>query len=266
MADSMQAALWQPMITLDPHHAKRFLAESRLEKMLNEEHIENVEDLTVSWGEGIVRWNLLLVAFTLVISTVGLLPYIFIIHDHQHAPTMLPFFGNGFGFPILRVVGSALCVNVAQFLVQIRILVLLKTRLLFVTIDRLAKQADINLKDEIDPKIVRKKGEQCKFDMWNSDMASEKCIWALEKWLAASQTVASTQKGNDIPAAINDIYYVPISTALRIVSQLHSALVKSNALYQPGGRHTFNRRRIYRLLLPHPEFIGLNWSSTVAHT
>ncbi len=105
-----------PMITLDPHHAKRFLAESRLEKMLNEEHIENVEDLTVSWGEGIVRWNLLLVAFTLVISTVGLLPYIFIIHDHQHAPTMLPFFGNGFGFPILRVVGSALCVNVAQFL------------------------------------------------------------------------------------------------------------------------------------------------------
>ncbi len=46
-----------PMIALDPHHPKRFLAESRLEKMLSDEHIENAEDLKVTWGKGIAWWN-----------------------------------------------------------------------------------------------------------------------------------------------------------------------------------------------------------------
>ncbi|KJA23814.1 hypothetical protein HYPSUDRAFT_39295 [Hypholoma sublateritium FD-334 SS-4] len=194
-----------PMIALDPHHPKRFLAESRLETMLTDEHIENVEDLTVSWGKGIAWWNFLLVVFTLVIATAGLLPYILIIHDSQHTTIRL-LFPIGFGFPILRVVGSALCVNVAQFLIQIRILVLLKTRLLFITINRVAKEAGIDLEFEINSKVQRKKGKERR-SMWNSELASEKCIWALEKWLAAeSQSIADPEKDINIPAAIYEIY------------------------------------------------------------
>ncbi|KAF5321009.1 hypothetical protein D9619_000537 [Psilocybe cf. subviscida] len=171
-----------PMIALDPKHPKRFLVETRLEAMLTEEHIENVEDLTVSWGKGILWWNFLLIAFTLVIASTGLVPYIRIINpDHVSLKALFPL---GFGFPILRVVGSGLCVNVAQFLIQIRVLVLLKTRLLFITIDRLAMEAGIDLESEINTNMGRKRSKSA----WNSELASEKCIWALRRCLAKSDT------------------------------------------------------------------------------
>lgn len=70
-----------PMIALDPRHPKRFLAESRLEAMLDDEHIENVEDLTVSLGQGVFWWNITLVSFSSVIATAGLLPY----NDPHHS-------------------------------------------------------------------------------------------------------------------------------------------------------------------------------------
>ncbi|KAF5322135.1 hypothetical protein D9619_000526 [Psilocybe cf. subviscida] len=172
------AGVVAPMIALDPKYPRQFLAETRLEAMLAEQHIENVEDLTVSWGKGILGWNFLLIASTLVISSAGIVPYIRIIFDSQHASSKaLPLFPLGFGFPFLRVVGSALCVIFAQFLIQIRVLVLLKTRLLFIAIDRKAKEARIDLELTIND---RKRAKS----LWNSEVTSEKCIWALRMWLA----------------------------------------------------------------------------------
>ncbi|KJA23828.1 hypothetical protein HYPSUDRAFT_39336 [Hypholoma sublateritium FD-334 SS-4] len=183
------AGVVAPMIALDPRHPKRFLAESRLEAMLDDEHIENVEDLTVSLGhgQGVLRWNVMLVSFSLVIATAGLLPYILIIHNSQHSRPMDPdrfsIFPSGWGFPVARVLGSAFCVIAAQFLMQIRISVLLKMRLLFVTIDRLAKKAGIDLESIIQTGSELNSAHEQK-QYWNVDVASETCIWTLQKWLA----------------------------------------------------------------------------------
>ncbi|KJA18116.1 hypothetical protein HYPSUDRAFT_205614 [Hypholoma sublateritium FD-334 SS-4] len=209
-----------PMIALDPRYPKRFLAESRLETMLTDEHIEKVEDLTVSWAKGTAWWNFLPVVLALFVSVAGILPYVSIIHGSRHN-TIRSLFPFGFGFPVLRVVGSILCMNVAQFLIQIRIMVLLKTRLLFVAIDRLAREADIDLEFELNPKTRRKNGKARK-SMWSSELASEKCIWTLEKWLAAeTQTVAAPKKANDIPTVINNIY---ISQRKRQLDALHKTI------------------------------------------
>lgn len=176
-----------PMIALDPRHPKRFLAESRLEAMLDDEHIENVEDLTVSLGQGVFWWNITLVSFSSVIATAGLLPYILIIRNSQHSrpagSDKLDLFPSGWGFPVVRILGSALCVIAAQVLMQIRILVLLKTRLLFITIDRLAKEANIDLELAIHTRTERNCAHEEK-QYWSADVASEKCIWALQRWLA----------------------------------------------------------------------------------
>ncbi|KAF5321580.1 hypothetical protein D9619_000363 [Psilocybe cf. subviscida] len=170
-----------PMIALDPGHPKRFVAETRLEAMLADEHIDNVADLTVSLGKDVVRWNFKLVFSTLFISLAGLLPYIKIIVDLRDANPKL-FFPLGFGFPILRVFGSAICVIVAQFLIQIRIIILLKTRLLFMGINRLAKEAKVeDLASVITTDLHRERAEEG----WDSELAAEKSVWALQKWLAA---------------------------------------------------------------------------------
>ncbi|KAF5322130.1 hypothetical protein D9619_000523 [Psilocybe cf. subviscida] len=185
-----------PLISLDPKHPKRFLVETRLEAMLKEEHIDNVEDLTVSWGKGIFWWNFLLIACTLVISSPGLVPYIHLVLDSDNYVKEL--FPLGFGFPILRIVGSGVCVNLAQFLIQIRILVLLKTRLLFITVDRLVKEAGVDLELEINAKLGRKKAKSA----WNPELASEKCIWALRTCLAVNSDAESVP---NLPT-IKDIY------------------------------------------------------------
>ncbi|KAF8999391.1 hypothetical protein BDQ17DRAFT_1328281 [Cyathus striatus] len=36
---------------------ERFAAESQLEKLLEDEHIENLEDLNVVWNEDTIKWN-----------------------------------------------------------------------------------------------------------------------------------------------------------------------------------------------------------------
>ncbi len=194
-----------PMITLDPAHPRRFLAESRLEAMLADEHIENVEDLTITSGEGITWWNFLLVLFTAVIASAGLLPYIAILRNSPHLWGKF-LFSSGWGFPVCRVAGSAICVNTAQFLIEIRILVLLKTRLLFLTIDRLAKEEKINLDTQLKDKTEKNQAEE-NADVWSADLASEKCIWALERWLQPSNVATDPEKVNgEIQEKIREIF------------------------------------------------------------
>ncbi|KAH9487358.1 hypothetical protein JR316_0001432 [Psilocybe cubensis] len=160
-----------PMIGLDPLHQNRFLAESRLEVMLRDENIENVEDLTVSWDKGNPLWNLKLILFTFLGAPLGLTPYLYIILRSGNT-TGDPLFLAGWGFPIIRIVGSCLCVIVVQILIQIRILVIIRMRLLFISMDRIIKEENINL--EAKPYNLS----------WNSHTTSETCLWALERWLA----------------------------------------------------------------------------------
>ncbi|KAH9487357.1 hypothetical protein JR316_0001431 [Psilocybe cubensis] len=149
-----------PLIALDPEHPNRFLVESKLEKMLADENIDNVGNLTVSWDEGNLMWNLKLVLFTLLSAPLGLAPYLFFILKPRDLETSTdPFLLAGWGFPIIRILGS------------IRVLVIIRMRLLFMSVDRIAKDMNINL--------------ESKFHnlSWSSHLTSETCIWGLQDWL-----------------------------------------------------------------------------------
>jgi len=224
-----------PMIAVDPRHPQRFLAESRLEEMLAEEHIENVENLEVSWDAEIFWWNAKLVLSTAMFAGLGLLPYVAIIRRSRH-PSGIPALPSGWGFPIIRVMGSAVCVNVAQFIIQKRIMVILKTRLLFITLDRLAKKGKEDEEDEFRPpggssiahdqmdwkhrssstvastqaerdihkclaKFVYAEGNR---QRWSSDWTSETCIWELRGWLADNVEPAQVEAGTEL-ANLHDI-------------------------------------------------------------
>ncbi|KAF5320943.1 hypothetical protein D9619_000530 [Psilocybe cf. subviscida] len=183
------------MIALDPKHPERFLAETRLQAMLLEESFDNVQDLTLPWNKEMLRWNFLLIAFTLVTCSVGLVPYIGIVHD-PHMSLKAPF-PIGFGFPLLRVLGSGICVTFTQFLIQIRVLDLLKARLLFINIDQAAVAAGVDLEREVryDMRLLRNA-------TWNSEQASEECIWALCAYLKAGPD----QENMRIRPIIRNIY------------------------------------------------------------
>jgi len=181
-----------PMIAFDRKHPRRFLAESQLETMLAAEHIQKAENLTVSWKPGIFWWNFNLSLFSVAFASFGLLPYIALIRESNH-PNGIPFLFTGWGFPVLRVLGSVLCVIVSQLLIQMRILVILKTRLLFMTIDQ----------HSLNPSITRVFSEfkEKKKPQWNANIPSETCIWELEKWLFDSGlSSAGTSDLNPGPA------------------------------------------------------------------
>ncbi len=238
-----------PMIALDPAHPQRFLAETRLEAMLAGEHIENVEDLTVSSGKGITWWNFLLVVFTAVIASVGLLPYIVIIRNSPHSWGKF-LFSSGWGFPVCRVAGSAICVNTAQFLIEIRILILLKTRLLFLTVDRLAKEAKINL-DAILKEKTQRNLEEENTEVWSGDLASEKCIWVLEKWLQSPKVADDPEKVNDkLKEKLNEIFKSEHKRQLESMNKVIPSMVDRLPLVWPRGWHNSLRRRVHRLFLP----------------
>jgi len=168
-----------PMIGFDRKHPGRFLAESQLETMLAEEHIPNSESLTVSWQAGLFWWNVKLIMFSVALGAFGLLPYIALIRESDH-PSGIPLIPTGWGFPIMRMLGSAACVIVLQLLIQMRILVILKTRLLFMTIDRFSLDMDTPVSSCLS--AFKEKNKH----LWNADLPSETCIWELERWLFAS--------------------------------------------------------------------------------
>ncbi|KAF5321584.1 hypothetical protein D9619_000360 [Psilocybe cf. subviscida] len=200
-----------PIIAIDRGHPKRFVAETRLEAMLADEHIDNVADLTVSLGKDVVRWNFKLVFSTLFISLAGLSPYIKIIVNLDDANPK-HFFPLGFGFPILRVFGSAVCVIVVQFLIQIRVITLLKTRLLFICINRLGKEAKIK---DLAPVITA--GQETN-DTWASELPAEMCVWALQKWLATNPDAEERenhQKLLDIYSSQYEQHLGPMNTRIR---------------------------------------------------
>lgn len=172
--------------------SKVFPVEPTLEPMLAEEGVDNiVENLTVSFGEDFVKWNIKVVFSTLFVSLAGLLPYVIVIRDlgdasHKH------FFPLGFGFPILRVFGSAICVIAAQLLIQLRIVVILKTKLFFIIVNRLAKSHDI----EDLASVIRNglKPEANPNEVWSPELPAERSVWNLLKWLASHDSDAEAAR------------------------------------------------------------------------
>ncbi|KAF4584640.1 hypothetical protein EYR40_004629 [Pleurotus pulmonarius] len=114
------------------------VAEKQLTEMLEKLHITDVEKLSVE--ESRRSWNLWLLCCSLPVAVASTMPYIYFIrHDHtdQKYARWL--------YPLMRSIGGCLTATVVQFIIQTRLLEIIKNRLVFLRLDAIVKQ------DNIDP-------------------------------------------------------------------------------------------------------------------
>ncbi len=211
-----------PLIAMD---GTRYTAETRLLEILKEKHIEDPEHLSVEWKSK--EWNVMLVVCTMVAAVFSVLPYISLIlprfrHSVVHSSWI---------FPLLRTVGSSLAVVCCQFLIQSRIVSLMKNRIIFMIMDRM-------LVDDIKSKNKKKNGiksenkekndpdpeedndldtHEQKNDLdldvhsqnafrWDENLPSEECLWDLEQYLRPQPSNTQSSDGPDegnLPASLS---------------------------------------------------------------
>lgn len=153
-----------PMIALDKNNKNRFLAETKLMTMLEAKHIDNPENLSVDWD--IRSWNISLFFTSCIAPVVGMAPYAYLLLANRANHNVL----RSWIFPIFRVVGSFLCVILAQWALQIRILTILKRRVIFMSLDKIIREADAE-------ETVRK------FVKWDAQHRAAECLWSLKQHL-----------------------------------------------------------------------------------
>ena len=160
-----------PLIAMDGD-GKRYKAETRLIQILEEKHIDNPENLSIEWKSR--EWNIKLVVFTIVAGVISGTPYIALLLQNSrpsvvHTPWI---------FPLLRAVGSCLAAVCCQFLIQARVISLMKNRIVFMAMNRILID-DLTLKHN-NPKLDL--GHQEHF-RWDVDLPAEQCLWSLERFL-----------------------------------------------------------------------------------
>lgn len=192
-----------PLIAFDPDHQNRYLAESQLEKMLQDEHIGSAEDLTVEANAQTIHWNFQMILFTVLCSTLGIVPYLHIIITQAqiHTHSLI----SGLTYPLIRIFGSCLTGLVVQLLLQIRILLIVKKRLIFTAVDRVAKDKKIPLYNQ---------------KWWNSQYASEACLWDLDKFLQ-SRTSKTNPRSKHKPygESADSISHQDVTELMQYVSE-----------------------------------------------
>ncbi|KAF7377249.1 hypothetical protein MSAN_00145200 [Mycena sanguinolenta] len=145
----------------------RYEAESRLLVLLHKYYLEpsahriSVEQPPTSARLPNIRpWDLKLLGTSALVACLGAAPYFhFVLHRTS-------FLALEIFFPICRVVGGLLCVFPGQLLLQYRIQMLLRQRLLFLGINNL-------LHDEVSMPYIR----------WDETYASEVCLSSLKEFL-----------------------------------------------------------------------------------
>ncbi|KAF7347047.1 hypothetical protein MVEN_01458500 [Mycena venus] len=156
----------------------RFLAETRLLKLLDRHYIRSAQHISVERPAFIPRliplrpWNFSLLIASLFVAFLGVLPYLhFSIRHHTSFPALAIF------FPICRVVGGLLCVFPAQLLLQYRIQMIMKQRLLFKAINDLAYEHNTKI--------------PVQHLLWDDTHSSEACLSSLVDFLGVRPTPAT---------------------------------------------------------------------------
>ena len=164
--------------------ANCYKAESRLIEILDEKHIDTPEKLSIEWRS--TEWNVSLVISTLAAAFISGTPYLYpLLKDPPnsiHSPWV---------FPFLRAVGSSLATVCCQFLIQSRVITLMKSRVIFMSMHRLlvddlkrqGDQAELLLKD------------QNQF-RWDEALPAEECLWSLEQYLRSKVQVNDLSGGS----------------------------------------------------------------------
>lgn len=195
-----------PLISMDPEKAKsgdrRFNAERRFEEILEHKHIENPENLSVTWTAG--RWIISLILSTFLSGALSIIPYIEIILRSSRDSIPLPWL-----FPIIRALGSCIAATSIQLIVQYRVIYLMKRRLAFLQIDRLHHNKLVSEQDL--------KGSDSQV-IWSEKLPAEECLASLTGYLYTQALV----KFNAGDVGENSSTQVPFSG--EEVRHIHSIL------------------------------------------
>lgn len=156
------------LIMMDPDHTERHLAETRLDVLLEELHIEDVEKVTVKTT--CATWNIKMVLATALLCFLGLTPYIHLNLTSNTLPR-----STGWTFPVIRVLGGFLTATSTQILTQRRLVAILNHRLSFHVLDATARS-------------------RSHFFQWDSKTSSEVCLWSLQCYLEGSAALSLRQR------------------------------------------------------------------------
>ncbi|RDB17131.1 hypothetical protein Hypma_001888 [Hypsizygus marmoreus] len=153
------------LIMIDPDNGCH-LAETRLDSLLKDLHIENVERLSVSVSCD--AWNFKMLVFTAAFCILGVTPYIHLITNKNNLPRFACW-----ALPVIRTLGGFLTATSLQVLMQKRLMVILNNRLRFHAVNHAVRSQLFNeLRDDIP-------------FQWDLQIPSEKCLWNLEQVLSS---------------------------------------------------------------------------------
>jgi hypothetical protein len=153
------------MITLK---GQCYVAELYLQELLKKHFIRNVEGLGLKMARTqFLSWNLWLMISSLVVAAVGVTPYLTFSIKHDTSYLSLAIF-----FPLCRVIGGLICVFSGQLLLQQRISLILRQRILFRLINDPLKKRRTDLKVPT-----------TSIGFWDDSIASEVCLSSLNKFL-----------------------------------------------------------------------------------
>ena len=158
-----------PLIGMDE---KRYKAESRLIEILEEKHIDTPEKLSINWWSS--GWNVSLVISILAAAFISGVPYLYLLLKDPPSTIHSPWV-----FPFLRTVGSYLATVCCQFLIQSRVISLMKSRIIFMTMHRLLVQ-DLKRQHKEESESILKKH---KWFRWDESFPAEECLWSLGHYL-----------------------------------------------------------------------------------
>ncbi|KAJ7580080.1 hypothetical protein C8J56DRAFT_962190, partial [Mycena floridula] len=149
-----------PLICLE-QDKDRYLAETRLIELLDEHHLDDPDLLSVHAKR--LWWNICLVLFALLAPFFSISPYVYSIRV----------FSNPLDLPVLRPVGSLIAVVSIQLILQHRILSIVKSRLIFMSIDQEIKAHNIKLPSKGDKRCFK----------WDERYTAEECLAGLRTYL-----------------------------------------------------------------------------------
>jgi hypothetical protein len=118
------------LIMLDPNNGANYLLETRLGTLLEELHIDDPDKIKPRSKCG--QWNVWMIFSTAFFCTLSIVPYIHLIQSGSNNLHI----SLRWAFPTIRAIGGFLVATSIQFLLQNRILVTVKNRLLFMSLKK----------------------------------------------------------------------------------------------------------------------------------
>jgi hypothetical protein len=195
----------------------RYLAETRVLVLLNKHYIRSAQHVSVEIPGVASRltvlrpWDLSLLMASLFVACLGVLPYV---HFSILRTDFLPL---AIFFPICRVVGGLLCVFPGQLLLQYRIKMIMKQRLLFKAINDVLEEHNARI--------------PIQHLLWNHTHSSDACLSSLIDFLGRRST--TTRFVEHVARAL---HFPPQSTPKELANRIKVYLTHTwSSLVLTGG-------------------------------